>query len=180
MIIHALERPAMFPLSLARHRFYFSSLLLFFSDSSVVNAETLTTTFAATHYTGDPGGSMFEIRALSCVRITSFSLHFYDNSEATIDIWTRSGELNLSTMEKSEDWTQISDNMIIVTPNYGYTFPSPLPENAFNPVGIDAGESVTFLYIARVDGGNFFSVLLKLVQLEMYLHQISTWKFLRD
>ena len=83
-------------------------------------------------------------------------------------------------MEKSEDWTQISDNMIIVTPNYGYTFPSPLPENAFNPVGIDAGESVTFLYIARVDGGNFFSVLLKLVQLEMYLHQISTWKFLRD
>jgi hypothetical protein len=66
--------------------------------------------------------------------------------EATFDVYTKPGALLLSdTTESSQGkWTKISDSIDVTM--LPFDQPSPLPENAFTSIHMDAGTTVS-LYV---------------------------------
>jgi hypothetical protein len=95
---------------------------------------------------------MFQVNAINCVIIRSMHVNNHLNfaTAATFNLYKKSGALLLSDTTDRSQWTMIG-NAIDVT-LLPRNVPSPLPEDAFTAIRMDAGTTVS-LYVTRTDGG---------------------------
>lgn len=116
---------------------------------TVRTSESLNTGFAGGN---SNDGAMFQINALNCIVLKYMSINSdSDNgSEGHIDIYTREGILDTTT-RGSSGWTKVGDN--IKTTLNPESSPTPLPDDAFAPIRIEAGTSMSF-YVTFIDNNN--------------------------
>eukprot|EP00979_Chaetoceros_neogracilis_P000148 scaffold42_cov229-Chaetoceros_neogracile.AAC.4 len=114
---------------------------------SIRTSESLSTPF---NQDNESKGNMFQVNAINCVVIRA--MHVNNNERfatATFNVYKKSGALLLSDTTDSSQWTMIGNaiDVTLLTRNV----PSPLPEDAFTAIHMDAGTSVS-LYVTRTDG----------------------------
>jgi hypothetical protein len=120
---------------------------------SIRTSESLSTPFNSN--TGS-NGNMFQVNAINCVVIRALHVNNYSNSgtsAATFNVNKKSGPLLPSdtTIDSYYQWP-LADRTTGVT-LLPRNEPSPLPEDAFTAIHMDAGTSVS-LYVTRTDGGD--------------------------
>ena len=117
---------------------------------STRTSESLSTPFNADFFVQN--GNMFQVNAINCVVIRALHVNNFSNfaTAATFNVYKKSGALLLSDTTDSYQWTMIG-NAIDVT-LLPRNEPSPLPEDAFTAIRMDAGTTVS-LYVTRTDGG---------------------------
>eukprot|EP00979_Chaetoceros_neogracilis_P016025 scaffold6860_cov297-Chaetoceros_neogracile.AAC.23 len=116
---------------------------------NIRTSESLSTPF--NRNTGS-NGNMFQVNAINCVVIRAMHVNNYSNSRASarFNVYKKSGPLLPGDTTDSTQWTMIG-NAIDVT-LLPRNEPSPLPEDAFTAIHMDAGTTVS-LYVTRTDGG---------------------------
>ena len=118
---------------------------------NIRTSESLSTPFNSN--TGS-NGNLFQVNAINCVVIRALHVNNYSNrgtSAAIFNVYKRSGPLLPGDTTDSTLWP-LGDRTTGVTllPS---DQPSPLPEDAFTAIHMDAGTSVS-LYVTRTDGGD--------------------------
>jgi hypothetical protein len=117
---------------------------------NIRTSESLSTPFNSNR---DLDGNMFQVNAINCVVIRALHVNNFSNSgtsAATFNVYKKSGPLLPGDTTDSTQWTMIG-NAIDVT-LLPRNEPSPLPEDAFTAIRMDAGTTVS-LYVTRTDSG---------------------------
>eukprot|EP00979_Chaetoceros_neogracilis_P017231 scaffold10192_cov138-Chaetoceros_neogracile.AAC.3 len=117
--------------------------------NNIRTSESLSTPFNSN--TGS-NGNVFQVNAINCVVIRALHVNNISNSgtSAAFSVYKKSGPLLPGHATDSTVWPLAENSYVTLLPR---NEPSPLPEDAFTAIHMDAGTSVS-LYVTRTDGGD--------------------------
>ena len=112
------------------------------TPSSELETKTLFTTLEYTH---SFYGHMFDLTASTNISIISMDIHMSSTDPELIEIWTKEGEYH-DFETNSFRWAKLGEETVT---GMGSNALTPLPQDLFDPVRVNAGERRAFYVTAQ-------------------------------